>query len=42
MNLVKNEKGDLLENPHKILNRWKNFFYQLLNLHGADGIRQIE
>jgi hypothetical protein len=23
-NLVKDERGDLVEDPHKILNRWKN------------------
>jgi hypothetical protein len=34
-NLVKDEKGDLLVDPHRILNRWKNYFCQLLNIHGA-------
>jgi hypothetical protein len=24
-NLVKDERGDLLADPHKILNRWKNY-----------------
>jgi hypothetical protein len=33
-NLVKDERGDLLMDPHKILNRWKNYFCQLLNVHG--------
>jgi hypothetical protein len=28
--------------PHRILNRWKNYFYQLLNVHGAVGVRQTE
>jgi hypothetical protein len=28
--------------PHKILSRWKNYFCQLLNLHGAGGVRQNE
>jgi hypothetical protein len=41
-NLVKDERGDLLEDTHKILNRWKNYFYQLLNVNGADGVRQTE
>jgi hypothetical protein len=31
-NLVKVERGDLVEDPHKILNRWKNYFCQLLNV----------
>jgi hypothetical protein len=41
-NLVKDEKGDLLVDPHKILNRWKKYFCQLLNIHGAGGVRQPE
>jgi hypothetical protein len=41
-NLVKDERGDLLADSHKILNRWKNYFGQLLNVHGAGGVRQTE
>jgi hypothetical protein len=41
-NLVKDERGDLLADPHKILNRWKNYFSELLNVHGAGGVRQTE
>jgi hypothetical protein len=41
-NLAKNESSDLLADPHKILNRWKNYFCQLLNVHGAGGVRQTE
>jgi hypothetical protein len=41
-NLVKDEMGDLLADPHKILNRWKNYFCQLLNVHRAGGVRQTE
>jgi hypothetical protein len=41
-NLVKDERGDLLADPHKILRRWKNYFCQLLNVRGAGGIRQTE
>jgi hypothetical protein len=41
-NLVKDERGDLLPDPHKILNKWKNYFCQLLNVHGAGGVRQTE
>jgi hypothetical protein len=41
-NLVKDERGDLLADPHKILNRWKNYFCQLLNVHGSGGVRQTE
>jgi hypothetical protein len=28
--------------PHKNLNGWKNYFHQLLNVHGAGGVRQTE
>jgi hypothetical protein len=41
-NLVKDERGDLLADPRKILNRWKNYFCQLLNVYGAGGVRQTE
>jgi hypothetical protein len=40
--LVKDERGDLLADPHKILNRWKNYFCELLNVHGVGGVRQTE
>jgi hypothetical protein len=39
---VKDESGDLPADPHKILNRWKNYFCELLNVHGVDGVRQTE
>jgi hypothetical protein len=38
--LVKDKRGDLLLDPHKILNRWKNYFCQLLNVHRVGGVRQ--
>jgi hypothetical protein len=41
-NSVMDERGDLLADPHKILNRWKNYFCQLLNAHGVGGVRQTE
>jgi hypothetical protein len=41
-NLVKDENGDLLADSHNILNRWKNYFSQLLNVHNVSDIRQIE
>jgi hypothetical protein len=28
--------------PNKILSGWKNYFCQLLNVHGAGGVRQAE
>jgi hypothetical protein len=36
------EKGDLLADSHNILNRWKNYFSQLLNVHRVSDVRQIE
>jgi hypothetical protein len=41
-NSVKDEKCDLRVDPHRILNRWKNCFCQLLNVQGAAGVRQPE
>jgi hypothetical protein len=34
--------GDLLAQSHSILNRWKNYFCQLLNAHGVNDVRQTE
>jgi hypothetical protein len=39
---VKDENGDLLADSHNILNRWKNYFSQLLNVHNVCEVRQIE
>ncbi|KAJ4433774.1 hypothetical protein ANN_16086 [Periplaneta americana] len=33
VNVIKDENGDLLADSHSILNRWKNYFAQLLNIH---------
>ena len=41
-NIVKMEKGDLVANSHSILARWRNYFFQLLNVHGAKDVRQAE
>jgi hypothetical protein len=40
--LVQDENGDLFAYSHKILNRQKNYFSQLLNAHEVSDIRQIE
>jgi hypothetical protein len=34
--------GDLLADSHNILNKWKNCFSQLLNVHTVSDIRQFE
>jgi hypothetical protein len=39
---VKNENGDLLADSLNILNRWKLYFSQLLNVHRVSDFRQIE
>jgi hypothetical protein len=36
------ENGDLLAYSHSILNRWKNYFCQLLNVHAVNDVRQTE
>jgi hypothetical protein len=41
-NLVEDENGDLLADSHNILNRWKNYFSQLLTVHNVSDVRQIE
>jgi hypothetical protein len=39
---MKDENGDLLADSHNILNRWKNCFSQLLNVHNVSDVTQIE
>jgi hypothetical protein len=41
-NLVKDKNGDLIADSHDILNRWKNYFSQLLNVHNVSSVRQIK
>jgi hypothetical protein len=40
-NLVKDENGDLADS-NTIVNRWKSYFSQLLNVQNFSDIRQIE
>jgi hypothetical protein len=42
INVVKDEKGNLVADSHSILARWRNHFSQLLNIHGVNDVRQIE
>ena len=39
---VKDEKGDLVADPHSIMARWRNYFSQLLNVHEVKDVRQAE
>jgi hypothetical protein len=41
-NIEKDENGDLLANYRNILKRLKNYSCQLLNVHGANDVRQRE
>jgi hypothetical protein len=38
---VKGENVDLLADSHNILNRWKNYFSQLLNVYNVSDVGQI-
>ena len=40
--VLKDEKGDLVADSHSIMTRWRNYFSQLLNVHGAKEVRQAE
>jgi hypothetical protein len=40
--LVEVENGDLLTDFHSILNRWKNYFFQIFSVHGVNDVRHIE
>ena len=40
--IVKDEKGDLVADSHITMTRWKNYFSQLFNVHGAKEVRQEE
>jgi hypothetical protein len=37
--VVKDEKSDLVADPHSVLARWGNHFSQLLNVHGVNDVR---
>jgi hypothetical protein len=42
INLLKDGNYVLIADSHYILNRWKNYFCQFLNVHNGSDIRQIE
>jgi len=41
-NIVKDDKGDLVAVSHSIVDRWRNYFSQLFNVHGVQDIGQAE
>jgi hypothetical protein len=42
INVVKDEKGDLVADSYSTLARWRNHFFQLLNVHRVNDVRQTE
>ena len=40
--IVKDERGDLVADPHIIMAKWRNYFSQILNVHGISDVRQAE
>jgi len=40
--IVKDDKGELVADPHSIMARWRNYFSQLLNVHENNDVRQAE
>ena len=41
-NIVKDEKGDLVADSHRIVARWRNYFSQLFNVNGVKDVGQVE
>jgi hypothetical protein len=42
INITKDENGNMLADIQSVLNRWKNFFNQELNIHGVHDVRQVD
>jgi hypothetical protein len=42
MNIVKHEKGDMVTDSRSISASWRNYFSQLLNVHGDNDVRLTE
>jgi hypothetical protein len=42
INITKGGNGNLLADPQRVLNRWKNFCNQVLNVHGVHDVRQTD
>ena len=39
---MKDDEVDLVADSHSILVRWRNYFSQILNVHGVSDVRQTE
>jgi hypothetical protein len=42
INIIKENNGNLLTDPQSLLNRWKYFFTQVLNVRGVHDVRQMD
>jgi hypothetical protein len=42
INIIKDENGNVIADPQGVLNRWKNFFNQVLNVHGVHDVRHMD
>jgi hypothetical protein len=40
--IIKDENGNVPADLQSVLNRWKNFFNQVLNVHGVHDVRQMD
>jgi hypothetical protein len=40
--IVKDGKVDLVADSHSIIARWRNFLFQIVNVHGVSDVRQVE
>jgi hypothetical protein len=40
--IIKDENGNLLADPQNVLNRWKDFFNQVLNVCGVHDVEQMD
>ena len=38
-NVIKDENGDLVADSYSIVIRWRNYFSQLLNVHGVNDFK---
>ena len=41
-NILKDEKGDLVADSHSIVDRWRNYFSQLFDVHGIKDVGQAK
>ena len=39
--IVKDEKGVLVADSNSVMARWRNYFFQILNVHGVSEVRQV-